>query len=241
MAETWEEAVQVAEIAQLWDSDDENNWLRALDRYWEYVKPSNLELERAMEALDPTAVEALDAQGWYEFLLNKYFVWKYTAANRYASTTKHLKLQAKSLGLDGLLEIKRKIFEAAQVGVREGLVAAMAVKGLGPAGASGLLALLFPASFGTADQFVVKSLRNVATLSERDAVRRMKPETLTVAEAVLLIEIMSAKARSLNQAFATTTWTPRKIDKILWASERRRDVAQGMSNFRLQRTRCARS
>lgn len=63
MAETWEEAVQVAEIAQLWDSDDENNWLRALDRFWEYVKPSNRELERAMEALDPTAVETLDAQG----------------------------------------------------------------------------------------------------------------------------------------------------------------------------------
>lgn len=117
--------------------------------------------------------------------------------------------------------------------MREGLLAAMAVKGLGPAGASGLLALLFPASFGTAYQFVVKSLRNVPTLPERDTVRRMKPETFTVAEAVLLIEIMSAKAHSLNQAFATTTWTTRKIDKILWASERRRDVAQGMSNFRL--------
>ena len=223
MAGTCEQAVQVAEIAQLWDSNDENNWLRALARYWEYVKPSNLELERAMEALDSTAIEALDAQGWYEFLLNKYFVWKYTAANRYASTTKHLKLQATNLGLGRLLEIKHTIFEAAEVGVREGLVAAMTVKGLGPAGASGLLALLFPARFGTADQFVVKSLRKVPTLPERDAVRRMKPESLTLADAVLLIEIMSAKARSLNQAFATTTWTTRKIDKILWASERRDD------------------
>mgnify|MGYP001560910643 CR=1 FL=1 len=180
-----------------------------------------------MEVLDPIAVAALDAQGWYEFLLKKYFVWKYTAANRYASTTKHLKLQATSLGLDGLLEIKRAIFQAAKVGVREGLVEAMTVKGLGPAGASGLLALLFPARFGTADQFVVKSLCSVPTLPERDAVRDMNPESLTLADAVLLIGVMAAKARSLNQTFATTIWTPRKIDKILWAIERHRDLTQG--------------
>src|SRR5262249_32983579 len=97
-----------------------------------------------MDALDPAAVKALDAEGWYESLLNGYFVWKYTAPNRYASTTKHLKRQAMILGLDGMLEIKRAIFEAADLGVREGLLAAMRIKGLGAAGASGLLALLFP-------------------------------------------------------------------------------------------------
>jgi hypothetical protein len=240
VAERCDQADQVAEISVLWDSREEDDWLRALDRYWKYVKPANLELERAMEALDPTAVKALDAQGWYEFLLNGYFVWKYTAPNRYASTTKHLKHQAMILGLDAFHEIKRAIFEAAELGVREGLVAAMRIKGLGPAGASGLLALLFPARFGTADQFVVKSLRKIPTLPERDALNRMKPESLTVADAVLLIEIMSAKAHVLNRAFSTTRWTPRKIDKILWASERRNDVIRGMSNFRLQRTRCGR-
>src|SRR3990172_6083116 len=107
MMATRDEVPQVAGIARLWNSKDENDWLHALERYWDYVKPENLALERAMEALNPGSVKALDAQGWYEFLLHRYFVWKYTAANRYASTTKHLNLQATILGLNGLLEINR--------------------------------------------------------------------------------------------------------------------------------------
>ena len=89
--------------------------------------------------------------------------------------------------------------------------------GLGPAGASGLLALLFPARFGTVDQFVVGALRRVRCLPERDQLERMKPESLTIAHGVVLIEIMRRKAVSLNELFNTSGWTPRKIDKILWA------------------------
>ena len=31
---------------------------------------------------------------------------------------------------------------------------------------------------------------------------------------------MRCKAVSLNELFNTSGWTPRKVDKILWASER---------------------
>jgi hypothetical protein len=39
-------------------------------------------------------------QVWYEFLANEYFRWKYTAANRYATTTKQLAKYKKEGDLD---------------------------------------------------------------------------------------------------------------------------------------------
>ncbi len=53
---------------------------------------------------------------------------------------------------------------ASEDDTRETLLAAKKTPGLGFAGASGLLALLYPQKFGTVDQFVVKTLRNVPTL-----------------------------------------------------------------------------
>ena len=49
---------------------------------------------------------------------------------------------------------------------------------------------------------------------------RMKPKRLTIADGVVLVEIMRRKAVSLNEVFNTSDWAPRKVDKILWASER---------------------
>jgi hypothetical protein len=171
-----------------------------------------------MEILDPLAVARLDAHGWYDFLPNEYFKWKYTARNRYGSTTRHLKQQADTIGLEGLLALKEQLFAAGKVGVRDGIVAAKAINGLGYSGASGLMALLFPARFGTADQFVVKALRKVRSLPEaqQHGLRRMNPENLTLADTVSLISLMTEKAHALNSIFASDLWTPRKIDKVLW-------------------------
>ncbi len=74
-------------IGQLWESSDPTEWQLALDRYWRYIKPSNVALERELDALEPSTVAQFDAQQWYDWLLHKYFKWKYTAANRYATTT----------------------------------------------------------------------------------------------------------------------------------------------------------
>lgn len=51
----------------------------------------------------------MDAQGWFDFLLHKYFKWNYTPANRYATTTKQLKRQVETQGLDALLAIRDRI------------------------------------------------------------------------------------------------------------------------------------
>jgi hypothetical protein len=55
------------------------------------------------------------------------------------------------------------------------------IHGLGTAGASGLLALMFPQRFGTVDQFVVKALKQVEGLPEAADIDRIKPEALTYA------------------------------------------------------------
>jgi hypothetical protein len=203
-------------IVELWRSSDARVWDDALARYWDFVQPGNLALERQMESLEVGRIQRLDAHGWYDFLLNEYFRWKYTARNRYASTTKHLRQYAETGVLAALATIRDRLFafDLSDIGV--GLSIASAIKGLGPAGASGLLAVMFPAAFGTADQFVVKALRTIPDLPESSVVAKMKPEQLTLSHAAVLIEIMRRKAAQNNKAFQTSAWTPRMVDKVLW-------------------------
>jgi hypothetical protein len=74
----------------MWNTNDPGLWQTALTRYWTFVKASNLELEKEMDRLDAETVKAMNPKAWFEFLLEKYFRWKYTAPNRYGSTTKIL-------------------------------------------------------------------------------------------------------------------------------------------------------
>lgn len=211
-------------INALWASRDEKRWQDALDHYWQHVKPENRELYKFMQALDVEWVGRLDSRQWYEFLRDKYFPWKFTRRNRLASNIKHLRRYEDEGKLDYLHSITRKLFTFDAAQISKGLEIATAIQGLGPAGASGLLAVLLPKRFGCADQFVVKALCEVQTLPERPKVlaikARWKPgfEDIKDTEAILLIDIMRRKARELNALFRTDEWTPRKIDMILWAS-----------------------
>jgi hypothetical protein len=206
-------------INDLWESRDEKLWQDALKRYWERIKPENREREEFMQALGTKSVGKLGAREWYEFLLNEYFPWKYTQSNRLASTTKLFRMYENESKLDYLHSITRKLFTFNPAQIGTGLEIAGAIRGLGPAGASGLLANLFPKWFGTADQFVVKSLCEVKSLPERSKLLAMlsHSDCLTEGDAMLLIDIMRRKARELNELFDTDEWTPRKIDMILWA------------------------
>ncbi len=206
----------VPAISELWVSDDAATWDAALERYWVYLLPANVELEHAMQALVPSDVAPLDAQGWFDFLHDRYFRWKYTAPNRYATTTACLRRQVDKIGLDALLRMRDCILASAGGPIDKALDAACAIGGLGPAGASGLLALLFPTRFGTIDQFVAKALATVPSLPERERIAKMQPEGLTVRDGVVLITVMRHKAASLNAALGVDTWTPRRIDMVLW-------------------------
>ncbi len=208
--------MQRLSINDLWTVRQDEYWRRAEEYYWSFVNPANLNVEKEFETLDVACVKALDSSGWYEFLLSKYFRWKYTAPNRYASTTKQLRKYAESSSLDELVKIKEGLFTLDLRDARASLAFASSIRGLGIAGASGLLAVLFPREFGTVDQFAVKALSQIENLPEGSQVRKMKPENIGITDAVVLVDIMRAKAGENNRDFKTEYWTPRKIDKILW-------------------------
>lgn len=204
-------------IYQLWRSSDSGMCREALDRYWLFVLPQNLDLERSLHKLDLERIRDLDAKRWYDFLHNEYFRWKYTAPNRYATTTRSLSEYASRRdGLDELHCIKFQLLELDASDIRAGLLIAQKIKGLGTAGASGLLALMYPTTFATVDQFVVKSLREVGEMPENALLAKMKPESLKTHYGVILIQILTRKAAENNRLFGVDLWTPRKIDQILW-------------------------
>lgn len=208
-------------IASLWNSDDEGLWKKSVENYWNLIKSENLLLEKELERLVPANINNLCENAWFEFLLKKYFKWKYTAPNRYGSTTKYLKTYEENNRLAELLNIRNRMLAFGEKGdIENALTVTKQIKGLGTAGASGLLALLFPEKFGTVDQFVVKALRKVPSLPERELIIHMNSESLSLQNGVILIRIMKRKADELNNLFKTNYWTPRKIDMILWAIER---------------------
>jgi hypothetical protein len=75
---------------------------------------------------------------------------------------------------------------------------------------------MYPHKFGTVDRFVVKALSQVDGLPEAEAIAQMHPEGLSVKDGVLLIEILRRKAEDNNRLFNSETWTPRKLDMVLW-------------------------
>jgi len=207
-------------IGRLWNYGSEAEWNQALNRYYEFLSDSTKEIEYYMENVDSGEIARLPAADFYVFLHDKYFVWKYTQKNRLATTRNSLRRYTEEDRLDELADIQRRLFSAEHSDITECMRTAAEIHGLGPAGASGLLAILFPEDFGTADQFVVKALRNIGNLPFKTELERMNPDSLSVKNAVLLIEIMRTKANELNERFSTDFWTPRKIDMILWAWER---------------------
>jgi len=203
-------------IADLWSSSESKAWEHALQRYWAFVQPQNLELERVLDTLDLDRLRNLTPQGWYNFLHDEYFRWKYTAPNRYATTTMQLKKYLDGDKLSELESVRQQLLSLNLNETRKGLTTAKKIRGLGTAGASGLLSLMYPKNFATVDQFVVKALRLVSDLPEATALAKMNPENLSISDGVLLIGILTRKANENNESFGVSSWTPRKIDMVLW-------------------------
>ena len=209
------------ETSRLWDSSKESDWQTPLDRYWTFIKPCHIAIEKEFDSFDANTLQEMDKNEWYEFLKNKYFYWKFTTPNRYKTTINHLKKYLDpEESLDKLYSIKQKLLQFDKGDIETGLKTAQEIRGLGTAGASGLLAVLFPNYFSTVDQFVVKALFDVTHLPERNIIKDMNPEQLNIKDGVILTSIMRNKATDLNQRFSTNQWTPRKVDMVLWVSSR---------------------
>lgn len=204
-------------LKYLWYNGSESDWQEALNAYYYMLGPEQRVIEDYIENVDVDRIRNLDENGFYEFLYDKYFVWKYTAKNRLATTRMNLEKYIKNGELSKLQSIQRRIFATPKSNVGECLEIACEIYGLGTAGASGLLAILFPADFGTVDQFVVRRLQEINHPVYDAELNNMNPEGLKIKDGIILVEIMKEKANELNKKFNTDFWTPRKIDMILWA------------------------
>lgn len=204
-------------LGELWYNGTESAWKHTLNHYYGLLKGDQRVLEDELYAIGAVGVEKMDAQEFYDFLYNKYFVWKYTAKNRLATTRKSLQKYVLNNELQKLERIKVSMLSADKADVAKCLDIVTDIYGLGTAGASGLLSILFPKDFGTVDQFVVKSLCEVGDSRYADVLKKMNPESLSIKDGVVLEKILREKAVELNSRFNTDFWTPRKLDMILWS------------------------
>lgn len=204
-------------IAELWYNGTEEMWKAALKSYWDRFNDDQYRLEKEIEAIDAGDVSSLTAYEFYDFLYQQYYPWKFTNKLFLSRNRKHLEKYLFDNEIDKLARIQKRLFDLDFDDIKECLAVASSIHGLGTAGASGLLSILYPEHFGTVDKFVVYSLLKIDELPEKAIVSGMNPEALTLNNGVALIEIMRNKAAELNRRFNTDFWTPRKIDMILWA------------------------
>lgn len=218
-------------IRDLWSSGTEKQWMSALDRYHDYITRSEIAaLDAKIDPLDREEVGRWDAQQWFDFLYNKYFAWKYTAPNRLATTRASLaKHKNKPGGMDDLFRIKECLLNLNLDDIERCLSLAKEIGGLGVAGASGLLSLLYPDEYGTVDEFLILAVSEVGELPEIDKLQEMACRieaskkskssfSISVSAGVMLEHILRKKAHKNNEAFGSSFWTPRKVDKVLWAA-----------------------
>lgn len=209
--------LQNLSLKELWYNGTERQWQQALDTYYFMLRPEQRDIEEYINNISPETIRCLDENDFYEFLYNKYFVWKYTAKNRLATTRKCLEKYMHSSELLKLKDTQTRLFALPKDNIGANLRVACEIYGLGTAGASGLLAILFPTYFGTVDQFVARRLQEIDHPTYNTELNRMNPENLKVRDGIILIEIMKEKAKELNIKFNTDFWTPRKIDMVLWS------------------------
>lgn len=212
-----ETAGATSKIADFWHNGTEAMWKAALMSYWDRLNDDQYRLEKEIDSIKVNDVASLSVYEFYDFLYQQYYPWKFTNKLFLSRNRKHLEKYLFDNEIDRLDRIQKRLFNLDFADIKECLTVASSIHGLGTAGASGLLSILYPEQFGTVDKFVVYSLLKIDNLQEKDAVSNMNPEALTLNNGVALIEIMRRKADELNRRFNTNYWTPRKIDMVLWA------------------------
>lgn len=207
-----------------WNSKDLHIWNQKLEQYWDKVKKGNRSIEMELENLDINKIKYMTLEEFYNFLYDRYFLWKFTNSLRLSQNRGHLKKYKNSSDEIYQLEsIHKKLFTFDPCDTKQGLKIARQIHGLGIAGASGLLALLFPEYFGTVDKYVVEALQQIDDLSNKEEIKAIKPERININDGIIIINIFKEKANELNEIDITQKWTPRKIDMVLWGTRKEKN------------------
>lgn len=154
----------------------------------------------------------------YSFMVNEFFIWKYGfSAYRY-KRYRDLFIEAFDNNRLQLEQIFETIFnKAVSSGLRTGndkceiilyLASAFNRKGIGASGASALLSLIFPDYIGTCDSVFLKQYN----LNKQTAYRLCRTSI------AIIEDYMANQAANLNKLSGSDFWTPRKIDKAVWAN-----------------------
>lgn len=200
-------------INEIWNSKEISVWKDALAKATMETGRDD-SIETKMSKLNVEYIQHLPVEDFYSFLHDDYFVWKYTAKHRLASTRKSLKKH--ETDMEKLREIQDGLFSFKLSEIGKGLEIAHQIKGLGISGASGLLALLFPSYFGTVDEMVVRALLTCDEYRDDAIIKAINPQDIKRKDAVYLIEQFKKKAHELNVLSNEYCWRPRDIDVILW-------------------------
>ncbi len=208
------------DINELWESGKEKEWKERLSKYYtmdSVQKNICLECELAEIHNQLSYIKNMNGEQFYQFLQNKYFVWKFTQANYCRANQNRLKSQDRNV-LCGIKEKIFSIYEGKTVDDWALLRTVMEINGLAVAGGSGLLSILFPELFGTVDKFVVKALKSIEEYSKDSILISCKEDScgINIKQGLHIESILRKKAKKLNKTFNTTDWTPRKIDMVLW-------------------------
>lgn len=206
------------DIKTLWNSNDKVVWESALSKYYESVKSDNNSVEEKLNGLTTDYFMSMSGQDFYRFLVGDYAQWKYTDG-RIKHRVQHEIEDFHQFHTDN--EFKRvidSIFGLSPDDIYLHIANISRISGIGSAGASGILSLIFPQYFGTVDRYAAENLQKVYDKSTYYGrkIHNINPTDISTYDAVTLIEIYREKANELNTTFGCDDWTPRKIDMILW-------------------------
>lgn len=207
------------DIKTLWDSGNREDWESAVSKYYNAVKPNNIEVEQKLNAMTTDEFKQMSGQEFYRFLVGDYSSWKYTDNRRKATVRHNIEDFHQKFTDDEFKKIIDASFLIDKGDIFLHFANMTRITGIGTAGASGVLSLIFPEYFGTMDRFLVENLKKIYDGQSYCGKKliSMKSDSLTNYDAIILTQILREKARQLNEKFDTSDFTPRKIDMVLWA------------------------
>jgi hypothetical protein len=154
-------------MVELWRSQDPREWdYCESELYDAYVQPANRMIERELEKPGlRERIARMDAAQFYAFLRDEYFLWKFTSGPERTGNLKWLARHVSDGTMDRLERARRNLVNRGDFSKDASILMLMGrhggVHGLAVAGASGLLALVYPEEYGTVDVKVTEALQQV--------------------------------------------------------------------------------